>query len=125
MKHTKAALLGLFLLLSLPFLNGKTTTFGALLQKSEELLNVDPQAVLETAQRHLTSLGQQAPAKERLDASLLVGRALVNLGRFPEALARFERIPDDPPSRTYIAQCQELIAHPPAEWDGVLSLTEK
>ena len=86
MKHTKAALLGLFLLLSLPFLNGKTTTFGALLQKSEELLNVDPQAVLETAQRHLTSLGQQAPAKERLDASLLVGRALVNLGRFPEAL---------------------------------------
>ena len=91
MKHIQAALLGLFLLFSLPLLNGKTTTFDTVLQKSEELLNVDPQTVLETAQKHLTSLGERAPAKERLEASLLVGRALINLGRFPEALKWGER----------------------------------
>ena len=91
MKHIQAALLGLFLLFSLPLLNGKTTTFDTVLQKSEELLNVDPQTVLETAQKRLTSLGERAPAKERLEASLLVGRALINLGRFPEALKWGER----------------------------------
>jgi adenylate cyclase len=46
-------------------------------------------------------------------------------GRFPEALARFEEIPGDPAAQAYVAHCRELLAHPPAEWDGVLSLTEK
>ena len=46
-------------------------------------------------------------------------------GRFQEALAGFERIPEDPASRTYAAQCRELILHPPTAWGGVLSLTEK
>lgn len=46
-------------------------------------------------------------------------------GRFPEALAGFEALPDDPASRMYIGQCRELMAHPPEAWDGVLHLTEK
>lgn len=51
--------------------------------------------------------------------------ALFYEGRFPEALARFEQIDGDPASRSYAAQCRELREHPPVEWDGVLSLTEK
>jgi len=46
-------------------------------------------------------------------------------GRFAEALAGFERLPEDPASKSYTAQCRELIARPPADWDGVLNLTEK
>jgi adenylate cyclase len=46
-------------------------------------------------------------------------------GRFAEAGAAFGQLGDDPASRAYAAQCRELQLHPPAEWDGVLSLTEK
>lgn len=51
--------------------------------------------------------------------------ALFYPGKFAEALAAFEKLPDDPASKTYAAQCRAQLAHPPAEWDGVLSLTEK
>ncbi len=46
-------------------------------------------------------------------------------GRFAEALVRFQQLPDDPASRAYVSQCQNLLDHPPADWDGVLGLTEK
>jgi adenylate cyclase len=46
-------------------------------------------------------------------------------GDFAAALAAFEKLPDDPASRAYAAQCHDLLAHPPAAWDGVWSLTEK
>ena len=46
-------------------------------------------------------------------------------GSFAEALARFELISGDPAAKSYTVQCRGLIGHPPAEWDGVLSLTEK
>ncbi len=46
-------------------------------------------------------------------------------GEFAAALAAFEQLPDDPASRAYAAQCRALLAHPPAAWDGVWSLTEK
>ncbi len=46
-------------------------------------------------------------------------------GDFAAALAAFERLPDDPASRAYAAQCRALQAAPPAAWDGVWSLTEK
>ncbi len=46
-------------------------------------------------------------------------------GHFAEALVRFERFPEDPASNSYAAQCRLLLEHPPTQWDGVLSLTEK
>lgn len=58
---------------------------------------------------------------DAFDAAL----ALFYEGRFQDALARFEQLPDDPPARAYTAQCRALIAEPPTAWDGVLSLTEK
>lgn len=51
--------------------------------------------------------------------------ALFYEGRFAEALAGFEQLTEDPASKAYAAQCRELLERPPAEWDGVLSLTEK
>ena len=46
-------------------------------------------------------------------------------GGFQEALAGFDELADDPASKSYAAQCRVLLQHPPVEWDGVLSLTEK
>jgi adenylate cyclase len=46
-------------------------------------------------------------------------------GHFPEALAGFEALPEDPASKSYAGQCRLLMAHPCTDWDGVLSLTEK
>lgn len=51
--------------------------------------------------------------------------ALFYEGQFAEALIRFERLPDDPASRSYAARCRTLMEQPPLDWDGVLSLTEK
>jgi adenylate cyclase len=51
--------------------------------------------------------------------------ALFYVGRFSEALARFEALAEDPASKSYTAQCRLLMEHPPVEWDGVLILTEK
>jgi adenylate cyclase len=51
--------------------------------------------------------------------------ALFYAGKFAEALAAFEQLPDDPAAKTYAAQCRALVAQPPVAWDGVLSLTEK
>ncbi len=66
--------------------------------------------------------GEPAPAPFAPFAEAL---ALFYEGRFQEALEGFERMPEDPASKTYAVQCRELILHPPAEWDGVLNLTEK
>lgn len=46
-------------------------------------------------------------------------------GDFREALVQFEQLSGDPAARSYAAQCRDLLEHPPTEWDGVLSLTEK
>jgi len=47
-------------------------------------------------------------------------------GRFGEAHRRFDALKDrDPPSARYVARCEELILHPPRDWIGVWSMTEK
>jgi adenylate cyclase len=47
-------------------------------------------------------------------------------GRFGEAHRKFGAFQDqDPISARYVAQCEELILHPPKEWTGVWSMTEK
>lgn len=46
-------------------------------------------------------------------------------GEVREGLAVFERIPDDPLSRSYARRCLSILSEPGAEWDGTWNLTEK
>lgn len=49
-------------------------------------------------------------------------------GRFSEALTGFEKLDreqSDQPSHTMAERCRDLIASPPADWDGAYSLKEK
>jgi adenylate cyclase len=46
-------------------------------------------------------------------------------GDFAGARELFEQLPDDPAAKSYARRCADLIAHPPAVWDGVWGLTEK
>ncbi|MES3024431.1 MAG: adenylate/guanylate cyclase domain-containing protein [Pseudomonadota bacterium] len=47
-------------------------------------------------------------------------------GRFAEALAQFEALPQDHLARLYIGRCTRYLDQPPGqEWDAVASLTEK
>jgi adenylate cyclase len=53
------------------------------------------------------------------------GVAHFHHGDFAGAKELFEQLPDDPAARSYARRCADLIAHPPAVWDGVWGLTEK
>jgi len=47
-------------------------------------------------------------------------------GEFAAALARFESLPDDPPSRILAERCRLLLAAPPpAAWNGVFIASTK
>ncbi len=68
---------------------------------------------------------EQAADREKLDR-YAQGLAAYYAGRFDEALRWFENgAASDPPSAAFAARCRELLAHPPAAWDGVWSMTEK
>jgi adenylate cyclase len=45
--------------------------------------------------------------------------------QWPEALERFARHPEDPPSVAYAAQCRTRLRAESRAWDGIWSLTEK
>ncbi|MCX6995847.1 MAG: adenylate/guanylate cyclase domain-containing protein [Kiritimatiellaeota bacterium] len=66
--------------------------------------------------------GEERPAHFAAFEAALV---LFYAGQFPAALAAFEKLPDDPAAKSYAVQCRALQAQPPADWDGVWSLTEK
>jgi adenylate cyclase len=54
------------------------------------------------------------------------GRDAYYRGDFAEALEIFEAAaPEDPPAAKYAAKCRILMEAPPAEWDGVWTMTEK
>lgn len=53
------------------------------------------------------------------------GVGLFREGRFEEALASFEKAPDDAAARAYGERCRWYGTHPPPAWDGVWNLTEK
>ncbi|MBI2441113.1 MAG: adenylate/guanylate cyclase domain-containing protein [Lentisphaerae bacterium] len=54
------------------------------------------------------------------------GRDAFYQGRFAEAAAAFEALREnDPPAEAYGRKCQELLAKPPAAWEGVWVMTEK
>ncbi|HPF99261.1 MAG TPA: adenylate/guanylate cyclase domain-containing protein [Kiritimatiellia bacterium] len=53
------------------------------------------------------------------------GLALCYAGKWAEALAVFETLPDDAASRTYAGRCRALVKDPEGTWDGIWNLTEK
>lgn len=66
--------------------------------------------------------GESAP---QLIADFPIGLEKCHACLWSEALAIFEKYPDDPPSRKYAAQCRLLINGNEPTWDGVWNLTEK
>ncbi len=67
-------------------------------------------------------IAESAPAEwQTFDAGLTHFRK----GRFAEAKALFEQLPDDPAAQQYAHRCAQLNDEPPTPWDGVWELTEK
>jgi adenylate cyclase len=58
-------------------------------------------------------------------ADFEAGLKLCLASQWPEALERFERHPEDPPSVAYAAQCRTRSSAGSRAWDGIWSLTEK
>ncbi len=74
--------------------------------------------------------GKEPPEWDELAALYDEGIQLHLDRKWDEAIAAFEKVlakwPDDGPSATYIARCQEYKVHPPPEgWDGRYILTHK
>jgi adenylate cyclase len=58
-------------------------------------------------------------------ADFEAGLKLCLAGQWQEALDRFERHPDDPPSIAYASQCRKQLGAGGGDWDGIWKLTEK
>ncbi len=66
-----------------------------------------------------------APMQKRMD-KFSEALALFYKGDFARAKTVFCNIaPEDPAARAYVAKCEELIAGPPANWQGVWVITTK
>jgi len=53
------------------------------------------------------------------------GLKLYFSGEFSLAMGIFEVLVDDPPSQVFAKRCRWLLDHPPADWDGCWTFTEK
>lgn len=67
-------------------------------------------------------------SKEQIELAQMHEAALEEYfqGNFDQALNSFNSIrslaPEDAPSQILVSRCEELIAHPPTEWAGVISI---
>ena len=67
-------------------------------------------------------------SKEQIELTQMHEAALAEYiqGNFDQALKSFNSIrslaPKDAPSQILVSRCEDLIAHPPTEWDGVISI---
>ena len=71
-----------------------------------------------------------ALAQRRMDEPFAQALAAYAAGRWQDAAARFSeilgRVSEDGPSRFYLRQCEELVAHPPpAGWEPIVRLDAK
>ena len=70
--------------------------------------------------------GKIFSARKDLFEAFYRGLNLFYKGNFDEAITYFSTIEDvDPAAEAYAAKCRSLSESPPADWDGVWSLTEK
>ncbi len=69
---------------------------------------------------------QQLEAARALCAQTAAAFELFQQRRFAEALRAYGALPDDPLQALYVARCQGFLADPPpADWDGICTLTHK
>jgi adenylate cyclase len=79
-----------------------------------------PVRVFEPMQK--TEYDRRAGALERYQQAL----SLFQAGQFAQARPIFEQLAEsDPVAASYIPRCDQLMANPPADWNGVWILTEK
>ena len=65
-------------------------------------------------------------ARQRMMKRFAEALALFYQGDFVRARQIFsEIVVDDPVARAYVAKCDDLIAHPPQDWQGVWVVTQK
>jgi adenylate cyclase len=82
---------------------------------------LNPEEIFEV----LAEKTQPAPAEVERLAHFEKALQLYFSGDFGAALEIFTGAADDPPSRVFAERCQRLLAHPPDNWDGCWTFTEK
>ena len=120
-------------------LEGVNKVFGTFMMISEATMVLAGDAFAYRELSTITVVGRAEPIRvfepmshahyaanaERLKTFAL-GLAAWSEGRFEEAAGHFAEIADeDPPAGRYLAQCRELAAAPPEDWDGVWRMTHK
>lgn len=115
-------------------LEGANKAFGTFILASESTWSAASHVVFGRELGALQVVGRKKPVRvfepmalrrEDLPAWLPdyeAGLRAVAEKRWADALALFEKLPDDPPSRAYAGKLRALNG---ADWDGVWSLTEK
>ena len=64
--------------------------------------------------------------KQKMMAKFSEALALFYQGDFARAKTSFSDVAgDDPVTRSYVAKCEDLIANPPQNWQGVWVITTK
>lgn len=120
-------------------LEGVNKQFGTYTIISETTLNAMGQRYTARELGRVAVVGRQAPVRiyepmppEEWNARRLTLEQFASAlqafyaGRFAEALARFEKIPaEEKPAAAYAAKCRQLLATPPAAWEGVWVAGEK
>jgi adenylate cyclase len=82
---------------------------------------LNPEEIFEV----LAEKTQPAPGEVERLAHFEKALQLYFSGDFGAALEIFTGAADDPPSRVFAERCQRLLAHPPDNWDGCWTFTEK
>lgn len=118
-------------------LEGANKAFGTYLMISEATWSAAGGDFVGRVLARLRVVGRQAPVQVYELAGLPgagrpaawtdfdAARTLYAEGRLAEALALFDRRPEDAASRAYAARCRQALAATPADWTGVWELTEK
>ena len=118
-------------------LEGANKAFGTYTMVSEVTWNAAAGAVLGRELAAVRVVGRKTPVRvyepmalpgEELPAWVADferGVAFCRDQKWPEALAIFEKIPNDHASEVYADRCRALVSGAIKEWDGVWSLTEK
>jgi adenylate cyclase len=84
---------------------------------------LDRVAIRDEPQLIFELLGRAGEVEKESEATLVAfneGLSLYRARKFTEALAQFERNPDDPVSQLYVARCKAFCEDPPPpEWNAV------
>jgi len=70
-------------------------------------------------------MGEAGEADSAFLKDFKLGVDLCRAEKWAEALTIYQKYPDDPVAKKYIARCKTLIDDPWQKWDGVWNLTEK